>query len=321
MGFRSERRERLVDVPAVATPSLKGAMLYKHAICSCARMEQDSIVEWVEYHRSIGFEHFFIYGNDDDFRILAEVLAPLISSRVVTFTQCPELGEQVKMYLHFLRWHARSCEWICFLDQDEFIRLTGFDDSIDELTNRAARNYDSIEMNWLNYGNSGFLDRPQGSVLRQYTRRDDAVHVNTKHVSRSRAFFAEPALRGPFWHTLAGAAIRKCSALLEPMSYSESLANTGPKDRYVEYVTRESPKLIDSACIAHYHLKSEADFRRRVERGTAGQFHGQVMYRQIAENPLERRKFIEQSNRVEDLYLARYWEAYVDSLMLGNPAW
>ena len=278
-------------------------------------------MEWVEYHRSIGFEHFFIYGNDDDFRILAEVLAPLISSRVVTFTHCPELGEQVKMYLHFLRWHARSCEWICFLDQDEYIRLTGFHDSIHELTNLAARNYDSVELNWLNYGTSGFLDRPQGSVLRKYIRRESALHINTKHITRAGSFFSEGFVRGPFWHSLGGSTVRKCSALFDPISFSELLENSELKDRYVEYVTTQSDKLIESGCIAHYHLKSEADFRRRVERGTVGQFHGQLMYLQIAENPLERKKFIDQSNEVEDLYLARYWESYVDSLMLGKPAW
>ncbi len=282
-------------------------------------MEQESILEWVEYHQSIGFDHFFIYGNDDDFRVLAEVLAPYISRRVVTFTHCAELGAQIKMYVHFLQWHSHSCEWLCFLDQDEYVRLDGFDDDVNQLTSRARANYDSIQLNWLNYGTSGYRDRPRGSVLRNYTRRASGLDINTKHISRAKLFTVPGSISGAFWHSMPSTHSRTCSALFEPATFWDYLINSELKNAYVDYVSRRSESLLANGCVAHFYLKSEADFKRRVDRSLAGQFAGQIMYKHLDEDPTRKKELIDKSNAVEDLYLSKYWESYIDSLMLGNP--
>lgn len=284
-------------------------------------MEEESIIEWVEYHRSIGFEHFFIYGNDDDFRTLAETLAPYITSRIVTFTHCTEIGQQIRMYVHFLQRHSQSCEWICFLDQDEYLRLEGFHDNIVELTDRLGKAHDSIQFNWLNFGTAGYLQRPRGSVLRHYTRRSDCLDVNTKHITRARVFTTEGAISGPFWHTLAPQFARSCNVAGKAVSFWDFVAGSTAKQAYKDYVAAQSDGLIRRGCIAHYFLKSEADFRRRVERGLAGEFQGQIMYRQLEQDAIRRLELIERTNRVEDRYLAGYWTSFVDSLMRGRSAW
>jgi hypothetical protein len=284
-------------------------------------MEEHSIREWIDYHRSIGFEHFFIYGNDDDQRVLAETLASYIVSRVVTFNHCPEPGQQIKMYLHFLRWYGQTTEWTCFLDQDEYLRLGGFGNSVGELTRRAGGRFDSIQLNWLNFGTSGYVERPAGSVLRQYTRRTPGPDVLTKHVTRTSAFFALQQLPGPFWHALPAPPTRTCSALLEPLSSWDYIAGTPGKQAYLDHLSSDGARLIDSACVAHFHLKSEQDFQRRIERGLSGQFSNQAIYTEVAADPVRRRQFIDLSNSIEDRYLADYWGAYVDSLTRGNPSW
>ena len=81
------------------------------------------------------------------------------------------------------------------------------------------------------------------------------------------------------------------------------------KAQYVRYVAQAGARLIDSACVAHFHLKSEADFSRRIHRGLAGDFANQVMYRDIAADAARRRAFIDESNAVADRYLADYWDA------------
>jgi hypothetical protein len=284
-------------------------------------MEQDSIREWLDYHRSIGFEHFFIYGNDDDERVLAGTLASYIASRIVTFNHCPEVGAQVRMYLHFLRCYGRSSEWICFLDQDEYLRLPGFHDRVSELTNRAGKSFDSVQLNWLNFGTSGYAARPAGSVLRQYTRRAPAADINTKHITRSSAFFSLPSLPGPFWHALPAPPVRTCSALLEPCSFWDWIAATPGKQAYLDQVARDGARWIESACVAHFHLKSEQDFLRRIERGMSGDFANQSLYRDIAADPVRKRGFIDQSNAIEDRYLADYWDSHLAALTRGNPSW
>jgi hypothetical protein len=278
-------------------------------------MEEEAIQEWIEYHRSVGFEHFFIYGNDDDPRTLAEVLSPYITTRIVTYIHCPEVGAQVKMYRHFLRWHAASCEWLCFLDIDEFIRLQGYHNSVAKLTARAGREYDSVQLNWLMYGTSGFRERPSGSVLRQYTRRESGLHINTKHITRAGVFAKQRILTGGFWHALPPEQARCCSALFEPVSYWDHMADPAKSSLYPDYIATHSDDLIARGCIAHFHLKSEADLMRRVRRSIGGDFRDQVMYRRLAKNPATKMSYIAGSNAVEDRYLQSYWQARVEKLI------
>jgi hypothetical protein len=157
--------------------------------------------------------------------------------------------------------------------------------------------------------------------LRQYTRRAAALDVHTKHITRAKLFSVAGALTGPFWHSLPSVHARTCSALSEPVSFWDWIANGDNKSRYVEYVATHSEQLLAQGCIAHFHLKAESDFERRIERGVAGQFHGQVIYKAVGDDPALRKQFIDKSNSVEDLYLANYWKGYVDSLLLGQPPW
>ena len=63
------------------------------AIVTSVRNEGLSILEWLAYHRSIGFKSFFIYTNDntdrsdDLLRILAKGLVTLIENDVATNTR------------------------------------------------------------------------------------------------------------------------------------------------------------------------------------------------------------------------------------------
>ena len=40
-------------------------------------MEEQNINEWIAYHKSIGVQKFYIYGNDDDYKVLLDVLYPI----------------------------------------------------------------------------------------------------------------------------------------------------------------------------------------------------------------------------------------------------
>ena len=35
------------------------------ALCAIARHEEDYLAEWIDYHLALGFDHIFIYDNDD----------------------------------------------------------------------------------------------------------------------------------------------------------------------------------------------------------------------------------------------------------------
>jgi hypothetical protein len=74
------------------------------SLVACARWEEMQIQEWLEYHKSIGFDHVYLYSNDDDPTRLFRAVAPYTygTEPFVTFRHWPCVGEQVPIHLHFL---------------------------------------------------------------------------------------------------------------------------------------------------------------------------------------------------------------------------
>lgn len=49
---------------------------HQSSMVACARWETQYILEWITYHRSIGFDHLYLYCNDDDPTALYEKVMP-----------------------------------------------------------------------------------------------------------------------------------------------------------------------------------------------------------------------------------------------------
>lgn len=97
------------------------------SIVACARWETQAITEWLLYHRSIGFDHVYLYCNDDDPAELYAAVLPFLQGDApfVTFRHYPFQGQQFHMYMHCLRAHKDESEWVMFLDVDEFLCIRG----------------------------------------------------------------------------------------------------------------------------------------------------------------------------------------------------
>lgn len=70
------------------------------AVCSMFKDEGPYLAEWIEFHRFMGVERFFLYDNlsSDSGR---DVLEPLVSAGVVSLVECSipfERGAQAWIY-------------------------------------------------------------------------------------------------------------------------------------------------------------------------------------------------------------------------------
>ena len=281
------------------------------SLVACARWEEDDIVEWIEYHRAIGVDHFYIYSNDDSPTILAKRLMPYLLSAepIVTYRHWPIAGQQAQIYYHFLENYKNETEWFCFLDIDEFLVIKG-SDSAPRFIAAFGDDCDAIYLNWLIYGNNFLVERDKDSVLFSHTRRAAAVDPHTKTITRSaaidplrvRTMFDNGAVG--FWHFLNGYTAdesRLRNVLNEPVfDYALEFP------RYAKQAVSKpgiSDRMIEVAYVAHFQIKSEQDFIRRAERGGFG----------IAQNWKRRfddgsyRNFLDKFNVVEDFYLAALW--------------
>ena len=286
-------------------------MTHRFSICACARWETPYIVEWLNYYRAIGFDHVYLYCNDDDPTALYEATLPFTvdSAPFVTFRHYPYQGQQELMYRHFLRTNRTDTEWIAFLDIDEFLVLKGVDD-IRRFMAPWERECDSLYFNWCFYGNSGFEKRPTGSVLLQYTRRQAGLHPFTKTITRTAAIdiVALEHRRGVhFWHrwdSPAGDAMRRVNVIGETMadyyrdfpSHAVSFLNGNDRHR----------RIMEVAFVAHIAFKSKEDFLLRVERGTLGDFSGQTLWKTLHDDG-RIDEFLGALNAVETTYLRDLW--------------
>ncbi len=284
---------------------------YQHSIVLPARWETSSILEWIAYHRSIGFDHVYLYCNDDDPTELFDQICCYLATPepFVTFIHYPFQGLQWDIYLHWFRHYAHETEWGAFLDADEFLTLPGLDD-IRRFMFRFPPDCDAVHFHWIYYGTSGFLERPTGSVLRQYTKREAKVSYETKTMVRTSRI--QPDRLRPeqtvFWHLWdrsQGHDLQCYSSLVEqvPVPFNRSLL-----------ASERAEEIRQTAFIAHFALKSEADFMRRLERGVGGQFAGQRIWAESIVNG-EARGYLTATNAEQNLYLKEYWER-----TLGVPA-
>ena len=300
LGNRSAARQR--EAPA----------RYRSAIVACARWETDNIVEWIAYHRSLGFDHTYLYCNDDDPRDLYEKLLPLVSGPepYVTFQHYPLVGLQTSMYKHFVVNRSRECEWFIFLDIDEFLALKQHR-NIGAFIADFEGHADGIYLNWVMFGHSGHEERPQGSVLRQYRKRSRFVNPYTKVLTRRGSLnvqdIVDNATSG-FWHGWEGTskqAMRLKNVLHQDMS---SYYNNFPHGAQ-EWLDREDvhQRIIDMAVIHHYAFRSEKDIERRLQRGVSGDFGGQLAFKAVLDRG-ELATFLAPFNEVDDAFLSTYWD-------------
>ena len=287
-------------------------MKYKFALAACARWEAPYIVEWLTYHQLLGFDHVFLYCNDDVPEQLYGLVLPfLLGPRpFVTFRHHPVQGEQYRMYVHFLRHHLHECEWISFLDVDEFIRLPR-GQNIGDFVGGFGGRVDCLLFNWLNFGTGGHKTPPPGRVLQNYTKRERGLHPYTKFVARSAIFLRDWMFdakeHSAFWHIPEGK-LAAGAKLLNVLGEDMTDYYAGFPERAKSFINEPARKqrLLATAVVHHYYLRSEQAFHERVARGLGGNFSGQTLWREMAESETFT-SYLENINIITDESLAGFW--------------
>ncbi|MEE3501477.1 glycosyltransferase family 2 protein [Acidiphilium acidophilum] len=284
---------------------------FSFSIVACARWEDEFIVEWINYHQFIGFDHIYLYCNDDDPSGLYEKVLPFIhpSNNFVTFHHFMFQGQQLEMYKHFINNHVEETKWIIFLDIDEFLRLPKFE-KIFDFVNRFSDDVDSIYIHWLLFGDNGYDVPPSGGVLRNFTRTEGRIsNMMTKTLSRARIFKDySVTTRYPnhIWHYLNSLRgyefINVVDVLGSSMRYYYFSDDDAVAKNYLSNYDYNK-KLVQTCCINHYIRRSKRNLRDRQLRGTLGDFKNQTT---TTYNLGE-----EMWNSHEDSFLAELWAEYI----------
>jgi hypothetical protein len=161
---------------------LQKANKYKHnvAICCIVKNEDIYFEEWIDYHIKIGVTHFYIYDNESA-NPVSNVVASYIKQGFVTVETILGTEKQTTAYGECLKKYKDECQWLAFIDVDEFIVPKTLNGNLPEFLSQYA-DYGGLGINWLVFGSSGHKDKPKGTQKNNFTKRSLKTHPVNEHI-------------------------------------------------------------------------------------------------------------------------------------------
>lgn len=136
---------------------------YKVIISTLVRDDETYLDEWIDYHMGIGFDHIVIYDHKSKNPVL-----PIWGDKVSVY-RTDRTDPHKPNILHNYTLKEYDTEWISLLDVDEFIVLHKHSCIVDLLEDYKL--YGGLAINYVIYGSSGHIARPQGNVKDNYVMR------------------------------------------------------------------------------------------------------------------------------------------------------
>lgn len=140
------------------------------AICAIFQNEADYLKEWIEYHRLIGVERFYLYNHNSTDHYRA-VLKPYIETGIVKLSHVKKKAHrltewnriQCRTYIDCIREIAEKVNWLALIDIDEFIVLSE-PITLGHFLSRYP-NAGAICVHWQMFGTSGIKQIPENRLL------------------------------------------------------------------------------------------------------------------------------------------------------------
>lgn len=247
------------------------------AVCAMFRDEAPYLAEWIEFHRLVGAEHFYLYDNLSEDRSRA-VLAPWVRKGIVSVMDCSmplQSGGQAWAYADALRRARGYARWLAFIDIDEFL-FSPQRGSLPEILSEFE-DHPGVVANWQVYGSSGLRTKPSGLVVESFQRRAPTNWVRNRRVKSIVDPQRALRVRGPhFFDYQAGA--QAVTENQRPVRIVTSRTALRRLKRKLSHLTRieTDPYAINHSSaksvsvkrlrINHYAVKSYEEFTEKTQR-------------------------------------------------------
>jgi hypothetical protein len=134
---------------------MQGLSAYELGIVMMFKNEARHLREWVEYHRLVGVEHFWLYNNlsSDNWK---EVLDPYIKEGVVEVFDWNDPNWpscQVQAFANGLQKARGKTKWVAVIDMDEFV-LPLVEKTIPKCLKKHFSGANAVYVNWRCFGTS-----------------------------------------------------------------------------------------------------------------------------------------------------------------------
>ena len=226
----------------------------KYIVCTCARGENDYLIEYVEHYLRLDFDKIIICDNNPDDSI-ESLLKKYIDEGTVEVFNCRGFDSfQVQFYSMFA--HEGNYKWCAYFDADEFLEL-GVYTSIKLFLETIPEEDDSVSFNWLTFGTNGKYHKEEGTIQERFPEPIKPIVYFKENV------FIKSILRGGFdrfkdcWFN--GSHIPMCS--------NEVRYNIGGYYNVNYQSHTHSPLRYKCGYLKHYYTKSFDEWIKKASRG------------------------------------------------------
>lgn len=218
-------------------------------LCAIMKNEERYLLEWIAYHRLLGFDRIVIYENDswDGTPALLEQLYKK------GFIDCHKPWSDIQGSPQILAYEDAICncstDWIMFLDADEFLNIKSRA-GITHFLSQFPSNVIGIAINWRLFGSAGHIDYSEDLILERFTRAATQTEPINRHV---KSIIKPECVDHIHVHAPA----------LKQGTY------ISPSGQPVPMVTRGLSETVDwsIAQINHYFTKSKEEYNMKKLRG------------------------------------------------------
>ncbi|KAH6823538.1 C3H4 type zinc finger protein [Perilla frutescens var. hirtella] len=149
-----------------------GSKQHKMCVCTMLRNQARFLQEWIVYHGRVGVQRWFIYDNNSDDNIEGVVEALVGGDYNVSRHLWPWIKTQEAGFAHCAMRARDSCEWVGFIDVDEFFHLPRGRQSLYEVVEKEPSDeVGEIRVSCHSFGPSGLNKVPEKGVMAGYTCR------------------------------------------------------------------------------------------------------------------------------------------------------
>ena len=230
------------------------------ALGAIVRNEAEYLLEWLAWHRLIGFTDFFISDNDSDDGTW-DLLSALERGGVIRLRREPRSeNAQRKAYGTMLREWGGDVDRIAFLDADEFLVGADGTDPLQALESLITPpDVGAVAIHWRLFGSSGHIRRDPGLVIERFDRCGPDSHRICRHFKS----YSKPQV--VIEHRAHHAMLRPGYRYIDTLG--RDIEFVGPKGKPAGRPTGLSADISDGRLrVHHYVIKSRQEFEEKKQR-------------------------------------------------------
>jgi len=210
--------------------------------------DEPNIAEWVAHHILLGFDKVIVFDHLS-VKPISETIGTNFNNKLNVIRVQGTGNVKIELMKKAVNIsNKNNVSWMLYLDADEFLLLNNFTNVHDYLL--SFKEADSIGINWLLFGSSGFVKQPSGLITENFIRSEIRLNHHVKTFVRPSVV---TDIINPHYYILTNS--NRC------VSSSKTKMPVGP------YNEQPLPFINVNAYIAHYYIQSEEEHLRRKGRG------------------------------------------------------